>query len=124
MRPAPSSILQGAGRSPDTLPALGVPNTFHQFPGAADTPLGRRTSWSARYRQEDPLTRPGVDPYAVGWYATGNKVHGIRNYAMDWPSGGILPTPSTQPKIDPLNFSDIGYDTPGPPVLWWAGPGR
>src|SRR5204863_4686933 len=39
-----------------------VPNTFHQFPGAADTPLGRRTSWSARYRQEDPLTRPGVDP--------------------------------------------------------------
>jgi extracellular elastinolytic metalloproteinase len=65
------------------------------------------------YLNANNFRPPGVDPYAVGWYATGNKVHGIRNYAMDWPSAGTLPTPSTQPHVDPLNFSDIGYDTPG-----------
>jgi hypothetical protein len=66
------------------------------------------------YLNENNFRPPaGVDPYAVGWYATGNKVHGIRNFAMDWPSAGTLPTPSTQPHVDPLNFSDIGYDTPG-----------
>ncbi len=55
----------------------------------------------------------GENPYAVGTYATGNKEHAIRNYAMNYPRTGPFPTPSTYPHVDPLNFSDIGYDTPG-----------
>jgi len=55
----------------------------------------------------------GENPYAVGTYATGNKEHAIRNYAMNYPRTGAFPTPSTYPHVDPLNFSDIGYDTPG-----------
>jgi len=49
----------------------------------------------------------GADDWAVGPYATGNKTVGIRNYTID---------------KNPLNFSDIGYDSAcntnlvGPPV--------
>ena len=35
------------------------------------------------------------NPFAVGPYATGDKVAGIRNYAMN---------------ASPLNYSDVGYD--------------
>jgi hypothetical protein len=55
----------------------------------------------------------GEDPFATGTYATGNKVHGIRNYVMNYPRTGAFPTPSTYAHVNPLNFSDIGYDTPG-----------
>jgi extracellular elastinolytic metalloproteinase len=55
----------------------------------------------------------GENKYAVGTYATGNKEHAIRNYAMNYPRTGAFPTPSTYIHVDPLNFSDIGYDTPG-----------
>jgi extracellular elastinolytic metalloproteinase len=58
----------------------------------------------------------GENRYATGTYVTGNKLRGIRNYAPNFPSQGAFPTPSTYPEIDPLNFSDIGYDTPGPEV--------
>jgi extracellular elastinolytic metalloproteinase len=55
----------------------------------------------------------GENRFAVGTYATGNKEHAIRNYAMNYPRTGPFPAPSTYPHVDPLNFSDIGYDTPG-----------
>ena len=69
------------------------------------------------YLNENGFVPVGTeDPYVEGSYATGNKVHGIRNYAMDWPQTGGFPTPGDVPEVDPLNFSDIGYDTPGPEV--------
>lgn len=40
----------------------------------------------------------GTSPYVIGAYATGNRSAGIRDYALD---------------ENPLNFSDIGFDTPG-----------
>jgi hypothetical protein len=63
--------------------------------------------------------------FAEGAYATGNKVRGIRNYAMNFPSTGAFPTPGQQTNIDPLNFSDVGYDLTGPEVhadgeIWMA----
>lgn len=59
------------------------------------------------------LPTDGENPFATGAYATGNKEHGIRNYVMNYPRTGAFPTPSTYPHVNPLNFSDIGYDTPG-----------
>jgi hypothetical protein len=32
---------------------------------------------------------------------------------MNYPRTGAFPAPSTYPHVNPLNFSDIGYDTPG-----------
>jgi extracellular elastinolytic metalloproteinase len=55
----------------------------------------------------------GENPFATGTYATGNKVHGIRNYVMNWARTGDFPTPGVQPHVNPLNFSDIGYDVAG-----------
>src|SRR5262249_44476256 len=55
----------------------------------------------------------GENPFATGAYATGNKEHGIRNYVMNYPRTGAFPTPSKFAHVNPLNFSDIGYDTPG-----------
>ncbi|MCW2846699.1 MAG: peptidase fungalysin [Marmoricola sp.] len=43
----------------------------------------------------------GANPWAVGPYATGNKVTGIRDYAIDQ---------------NPLNYSDYGFDTTGAEV--------
>ena len=43
----------------------------------------------------------GENPTAVGAYVTGEPQAGIRNYALD---------------ANPLNYSDVGYDTPGPEV--------
>jgi hypothetical protein len=54
--------------------------------------------------------------WAEGAYATGNKLRGIRDYAGNFPYTGAFPTPSTNPQVDPLNFSDIGFDVTGPEV--------
>ena len=54
--------------------------------------------------------------YAVGTYATGNKVRAIRNYGMNFPMSGGVPEPSKQLMINALNFSDMGYDLTGPQV--------
>ena len=43
----------------------------------------------------------GENDWAVGPYVTGNKERGIRNYALN---------------DNPLNYSDVGYDLPGPEV--------
>src|SRR4051812_16587291 len=56
------------------------------------------------------------DPFVAGAYATGNPFRGIRDYDMSWPMGGELPQPGRDPFVDPLNFSDFGFDTPGPEV--------
>jgi extracellular elastinolytic metalloproteinase len=69
---------------------------------------------STEYLRENNYTpTDGEDPFATGTYATGNKVHGIRNYVMNWARTGAFPTPSTIAHVDPLNFSDIGYDVAG-----------
>jgi len=52
--------------------------------------------------------------YAVGTYATGNKVRAIRNFGMNFPTYGGVPEPGKQLNIDTLNFSDMGYDLTGP----------
>ena len=56
------------------------------------------------------------NPFATGTYATGNKLRGIRNYAANFPMTGAFPEPGVYPQVDPLNFSDIGYDLTGPEV--------
>jgi extracellular elastinolytic metalloproteinase len=69
---------------------------------------------ATEYLRENSYTPvDGEDPFATGAYATGNKEHGIRNYVMNYPRTGAFPTPSTYAHVNPLNFSDIGYDTPG-----------
>jgi extracellular elastinolytic metalloproteinase len=54
--------------------------------------------------------------FATGTYVTGNKLRGIRNYAPNFPYTGAFPEPGVYPQIDPLNFSDVGYDVTGPEV--------
>jgi extracellular elastinolytic metalloproteinase len=56
------------------------------------------------------------NPFATGTYATGNKLRGIRNYAANFPYTGAFPEPGVYPRVDPLNFSDVGYDLTGPEV--------
>jgi extracellular elastinolytic metalloproteinase len=50
------------------------------------------------------------NPYSVGAYVTGNFERGIRNYGMDFPQTGAFPEPGVTPRVNPLNFSDMGYD--------------
>ena len=45
----------------------------------------------------------GEDPYSMGAYVTGNAFRGIRDY-------------NTLPENNPLNYSDMGFDTTGPEV--------
>ena len=52
----------------------------------------------------------------VGSYATGNSVHGIRNYDMGFAYGTEYPLPGRYPTANPLNFGAIGYDITGPQV--------
>ena len=69
------------------------------------------------YLQENGFAPTGDEnPYAVGTYATGNKVRAIRNYGMNFPSFGAVPEPGKQLLVDALNFSDMGYDVTGPQV--------
>ncbi|MCA1602163.1 MAG: M36 family metallopeptidase, partial [Acidobacteria bacterium] len=68
----------------------------------------------------------GENPFSVGAYAIGNKERGIRNYGMNYPRTGAFPEPGnsttgsgptgTGTKVNPLNFSDIGYDITGSQV--------
>ena len=58
----------------------------------------------------------GENPFATGTYATGNKLRGIRDYAANFPSQGAFPEPGVYPQVDPLNFSDVGFDLTGPEV--------
>jgi extracellular elastinolytic metalloproteinase len=58
----------------------------------------------------------GENPYSVGAYVTGNAIRGIRNYGMNFPSAGQFPQPGKYSEINPLNFSDVGYDITGPQV--------
>jgi extracellular elastinolytic metalloproteinase len=66
------------------------------------------------YLNENGYVPTGAEnPYAAGTYDTGNKQHAIRDFGMNWPSTGAFPEPGVFPQIDPLNFSDVGFDTPG-----------
>jgi hypothetical protein len=64
----------------------------------------------------------GENPFAVGAYVTGNKDRAIRNYGMNFPRVGAFPQPGVSlvrrggPLVDPLNFSNMGYDITGPQV--------
>jgi extracellular elastinolytic metalloproteinase len=52
----------------------------------------------------------------VGPYVTANDERGIRNYNMSFPFAGLYPQAGQYPKVNPLNFSDVGYDITGPQV--------
>jgi extracellular elastinolytic metalloproteinase len=62
------------------------------------------------------------NPFSVGAYVTGNKDRAIRNYGMNFPRTGTFPTPGvslvrrTGPLVNPLNFSNMGYDIVGQQV--------
>ena len=56
----------------------------------------------------------GENRYAVSVYATGNKIRGIRNYGMNFPQTGAFPTVGKYVMVNPLNFSDLGFDVTGP----------
>jgi extracellular elastinolytic metalloproteinase len=58
----------------------------------------------------------GENPFATGTYVTGNKVRGIRDYAANFPNTGAFPEPGINPQINPLNFSDVGFDLTGQEV--------
>jgi hypothetical protein len=58
----------------------------------------------------------GENPYSVGAYVTGNDERAIRNYSMAFPTTGHFPEPGRYAHVDPLNFSDVGYDITGPQV--------
>jgi extracellular elastinolytic metalloproteinase len=60
--------------------------------------------------------RGGENPFAVGAYVTGNKQRAIRNYNMSYARTGAFPESGVSPQVDPLNFSDIGYDLTGAQV--------
>src|SRR6185503_15971912 len=51
--------------------------------------------------------------FAVGPYATGNKVTGIRDYPLDGDMAGGVPEQSKQLLVNALNFSNIGFDVTG-----------
>ena len=46
--------------------------------------------------ENDLVPTDDENPYAVGTYATGNKVRAIRNYGMNFPMSGGVPEPSEQ----------------------------
>jgi extracellular elastinolytic metalloproteinase len=58
----------------------------------------------------------GENPFAVGAYVTANKDRAIRNYNMSWNQTGAFPQPGQAPQVNPLNFSDFGYDIVGQQV--------
>jgi extracellular elastinolytic metalloproteinase len=59
----------------------------------------------------------GENRYAVSVYSTGQKLRGIRNFGMNFPQTGAFPTPGKYVQINPLNFSDLGYDVTGPSTV-------
>jgi extracellular elastinolytic metalloproteinase len=58
----------------------------------------------------------GENPRSLGTYATANHLRAIRNYNMDSPRTGRFPEESMTPEVNPLNFSDMGYDSVGQQV--------
>ncbi|MGB5246941.1 MAG: M36 family metallopeptidase, partial [Woeseia sp.] len=63
--------------------------------------------------------------FSVGGYATGNGERAIRNYNMSYPRTGAFPEEGSSTtgsgladnvKVNPLNFSNMGYDLTGPQV--------
>jgi extracellular elastinolytic metalloproteinase len=58
----------------------------------------------------------GENPFTVGAYVTADHERGIRNYNMSFPRTGAFPEPSVNPDVNPLNFSDMGYDIVGQQV--------
>jgi extracellular elastinolytic metalloproteinase len=66
----------------------------------------------------------GENPFAVGAYVTGNKERAIRNYNMSYARTGAFPEPNRSTtgsgtagmKVNPLNFSNHGYDITGAQV--------
>jgi extracellular elastinolytic metalloproteinase len=58
----------------------------------------------------------GEAGWAVGPYVTGNTVRAIRNYNMAFPAAGQFPRAGQYDRVNPLNFSNVGYDLVGPQV--------
>jgi extracellular elastinolytic metalloproteinase len=58
----------------------------------------------------------GSDKWTEGAYVTGNHYNGIRDFLASEPMGGDLPEPGKNPKTDPLNLGDYGFDLTGPEV--------
>ena len=58
----------------------------------------------------------GSQDWTVGAYVTGNHYNGIRDFLASEPPGGQLPAPGVNPKTDPLNLGDYGFDNVGPEV--------
>ena len=91
---------QGTNRTGHHAGAMGESNSdlmsIEHLASSGFTPTGQGTS--GRPARTRPATR----------------VRGIRNYAGNFPQTGAFPTPGVSPLIDPLNFSDIGYDLTGP----------
>ncbi len=69
--------------------------------------------WAATNPDPHDFPTNNENPFAVGPYVTGNKERGIRNYGMN--RNTILPFAAAS-KLNPLNYSDIGYDMTGPQV--------
>ena len=59
---------------------------------------------------------PGQNPFALGAYATGDRIQGIRNYPGNFAPTGAFPTAGVNPAINPLQFGNMGYDLTGPQV--------
>jgi extracellular elastinolytic metalloproteinase len=55
----------------------------------------------------------GQNPFALGAYATGDKIQGIRNYPGNFLPTGAFPTAGVNPMINPLQFGNMGYDLTG-----------
>ena len=58
----------------------------------------------------------GSQPWTEGAYVTGNHYNAIRDFLASEPMGGELPQPGVNPKTDPLNLGDYGFDNVGPEV--------
>jgi hypothetical protein len=72
---------------------------------------------AAEYQDENGYLPAGDSRrYATGVYATGNKITGIRDYALDGDMAGGVPEQSKQLLINALNYRDIGFDVTGPEV--------
>ncbi|HWS55500.1 MAG TPA: M36 family metallopeptidase [Pyrinomonadaceae bacterium] len=69
--------------------------------------------WAATFPAPYSFPVNSENPFAVGPYVTGNKERGIRNYGMN--RNKVLPFTSSW-GLNPLNYSDVGYDMTGPQV--------
>jgi extracellular elastinolytic metalloproteinase len=58
----------------------------------------------------------GSQAWTEGAYVTGNHYNAIRDFLASEPMGGEFPQPGENPKTDPLNLGDYGFDNVGPEV--------